>query len=74
MDFALISKPTPVFAPAGNVIKAKTKTILCVVFFAVLALEQLETDPTSYRKIVFSDEAHLCLNRFVNKQNCHLWH
>lgn len=32
-------------------------------------LDHLKTDPLFYRKIVFSDEVHFWLNRFVNKQN-----
>ena len=40
--------------------------------FADWALEKLETDPFFYEKIIFSDEAHFCLNGLVNKQNCRI--
>ena len=33
------------------------------------AEQQLENDSDFYRKIIFSDKAHFCLNGFVNKQN-----
>ena len=29
--------------------------------------------PLFYRKIVFSDDTHLWLNVYVNKQNCRFW-
>lgn len=41
--------------------------------FANWALEQLEADPHFAEKIIFSDEAHFCLNGFVNKHNCRIW-
>ena len=41
--------------------------------FADWALEQLEIDLDFGKKIIFSDEAHLWLNGFVNKQNCRIW-
>lgn len=40
--------------------------------FGGWALEQLDTDPLFYRKILFSDEAHFWLNGYVNKQNCRI--
>ncbi|GFS74564.1 DUF4817 domain-containing protein [Trichonephila clavipes] len=27
----------------------------------------------TFSKILFSDEAHFCLNGYVNKQNCRIW-
>ncbi|GFS81039.1 hypothetical protein TNCV_1223291 [Trichonephila clavipes] len=26
-----------------------------------------------HRRVLFSDEAHFCLNGYVNKQNCRIW-
>ena len=37
------------------------------------AEQQLENDSDFYRKIIFSDEAQLWLNGFVNKQNMRYW-
>ena len=36
-------------------------------------MEQLEVNPDFNQKIIFSDEAHLWMNGFINKQNCHFW-
>lgn len=37
------------------------------------ALLKFEENPEFHRKIIFSDEAHLWLNGFVNKQNMRYW-
>ena len=37
------------------------------------AEQQLENDSDFYRKIVYSDEAHIWLNGFVNKPNMRYW-
>ncbi|GFW51519.1 hypothetical protein TNCV_4211971 [Trichonephila clavipes] len=29
--------------------------------------------PDFHKQILFSDEAHFCLNSYVNKQNCRIW-
>ncbi|GFT90617.1 hypothetical protein TNCV_3128031 [Trichonephila clavipes] len=29
--------------------------------------------PDFHKRILFSDEAHFCLNGYVNKQNCRIW-
>lgn len=41
--------------------------------FADWALEQIEADEDFSKKIIFSDEAHFCLNGYVNKQNMRYW-
>ncbi|XP_033222533.1 uncharacterized protein LOC117176402 [Belonocnema kinseyi] len=41
--------------------------------FVNWAEQQLENDPDFHRKIIFSDEDHFWLNRFVNKQNMRYW-
>ena len=38
--------------------------------FSDWAMEQLEVDPDSNQKIIYSNEAHFWMNGFVNKQNC----
>ena len=38
--------------------------------FGEWALGKLAEDPLFYRKIVFSEEAHFCLNGYVTKKNC----
>ena len=37
------------------------------------AFSKFVEDPLFYRKIVFSDEAHLWPNGYVSKQNCRFW-
>ncbi len=41
--------------------------------FTLWALEKLQEDPTFFSQILFSDEAHVRLNGYVNKQNCRIW-
>ena len=36
-------------------------------------LTQLAVDDNFSNKIFFSDEAHLTLEGYVNKQNCRIW-
>lgn len=39
--------------------------------FANWASKNLGKDPNFKRKIVLSDEAHLCMNAYINKEHCH---
>lgn len=41
--------------------------------FSDWMLDEIESDPQFFTKIIFSDEAHFLLNGFVNKQNCRIW-
>jgi len=41
--------------------------------FADWVLEQLEVNPNFAKQIIFSDETHFWMNRYVNKQNCRIW-
>ena len=42
--------------------------------FAKWACDRLTEDADfGKKKIVFSDEAHFDLDRYVNKQNCRIW-
>ena len=41
--------------------------------FSNWGLEKLEENEEFHRKIIFSDEAHLWLSGFVNKQNMRYW-
>ena len=41
--------------------------------FADWCITQIKVYPDFHSKIIFSDEAHFCLNGFVNKQNCRYW-
>ncbi|GFW84995.1 DUF4817 domain-containing protein [Trichonephila clavipes] len=34
---------------------------------------EITVDPDFNKRILFSDEAHFCLNSYVNKQNCRIW-
>ncbi|GFV50925.1 hypothetical protein TNCV_2770111 [Trichonephila clavipes] len=42
-----------------------------------ILLEWAQTEiavvPDFHKRILFSDEAHLWLNGYVNKQNCRIW-
>ena len=37
------------------------------------AQNKIAVDPDFHKRILFSDEAHFCLNGYVNKQNCRIW-
>ena len=42
-------------------------------WFAQWAEDRLVEDKHFYRKIIFSNEAHLHIGGYVNKQNCRIW-
>ncbi|GFV74439.1 putative DD41D transposase [Trichonephila clavipes] len=41
--------------------------------FVEWAQNEIAVVPDFHKRILFSDEAHFCLNGYVNKQNCRLW-
>ncbi|GFU73323.1 putative DD41D transposase [Trichonephila clavipes] len=41
--------------------------------FVEWAQNEIAVVPDFHKRILFSDEAHFCLNGYVNKQNCHNW-
>ncbi|GFU41681.1 putative transposable element [Trichonephila clavipes] len=41
--------------------------------FVEWAQNEIAVVPDFYKRILFSDEAHFCLNAYVNKQYCHIW-
>ncbi|GFT59329.1 transposase [Trichonephila clavipes] len=41
--------------------------------FVEWAQNEIAVVPDFHKRILFSDEAHLCLNGYVNKQNCRIW-
>lgn len=43
--------------------------------FSLCAFQKFEENPLfSINILVSDDEAHFCLNGYVNKQNCHIWY
>ncbi|GFV04406.1 down syndrome cell adhesion molecule [Trichonephila clavipes] len=41
--------------------------------FVEWAQNEIAIVPDFHMRILFSDEAHFCLNGYVNKQNCRIW-
>ena len=41
--------------------------------FAKWAYDRLTEDADFAKKIIFSDEAHIDLGGYINKQNCRIW-
>ncbi|GFV02856.1 uncharacterized protein TNCV_3609851 [Trichonephila clavipes] len=41
--------------------------------FVEWAQNEIAVVPDFHKQILFSDEAHFCLNGYVNKQNCRIW-
>ncbi|GFV41130.1 transposable element Tcb1 transposase [Trichonephila clavipes] len=41
--------------------------------FVEWAQNEIAVVPDFHKRILFSDEAHFCLNDYVNKQNCRIW-
>ncbi|GFV36112.1 transposase [Trichonephila clavipes] len=41
--------------------------------FVEWAQNEIAVVPDFHKRILFSDEAHLWLNGYVNKQNCRIW-
>ncbi|GFW60129.1 putative transposable element [Trichonephila clavipes] len=41
--------------------------------FVEWAQNEIAVVPDLHKRILFSDEAHFCLNGYVNKQNCRIW-
>ncbi|GFW19791.1 transposable element Tc3 transposase [Trichonephila clavipes] len=41
--------------------------------FVEWAQNEIAVVPDFHKRILFSDEAHFWLNRYVNKQNCRIW-
>ncbi|GFW20146.1 uncharacterized protein TNCV_2320871 [Trichonephila clavipes] len=41
--------------------------------FVEWAQNEIAVVPDFHNRILFSDEAHFCLNGYVNKQNCRIW-
>ncbi|GFV69208.1 DUF4817 domain-containing protein [Trichonephila clavipes] len=41
--------------------------------FVEWAQNEIAVVPDFHKRILFSDEAHFCLNGYVNKQNCCIW-
>ncbi|GFT89676.1 putative transposable element [Trichonephila clavipes] len=41
--------------------------------FVEWAQNEIAVVPDFHKRIFFSDEAHFCLNGYVNKQNCRIW-
>ncbi|GFS83265.1 putative transposable element [Trichonephila clavipes] len=41
--------------------------------FVEWAQNEIAVVPDFHKRIMFSDEAHFCLNGYVNKQNCRIW-
>ncbi|GFU98635.1 RNA-directed DNA polymerase from mobile element jockey [Trichonephila clavipes] len=41
--------------------------------FVEWAQNEIAVVPDFHKRILFSDEAHFCLNGYVNKQNCGIW-
>ncbi|GFT43449.1 hypothetical protein TNCV_815021 [Trichonephila clavipes] len=41
--------------------------------FVEWAQNEIAVVPDFHKRILFSDEAHFCLNGYVNKQNCRIW-
>ncbi|GFT91165.1 transposable element Tc3 transposase [Trichonephila clavipes] len=41
--------------------------------FIEWAQNEIAVVPDFHKRILFSDEAHFWLNRYVNKQNCRIW-
>ncbi|GFV87427.1 transposable element Tc3 transposase [Trichonephila clavipes] len=41
--------------------------------FVEWAQNEIATVPDFHKRILFSDEAHFCLNGYINKQNCRIW-
>ncbi|GFV91975.1 hypothetical protein TNCV_1894111 [Trichonephila clavipes] len=41
--------------------------------FVESAQNEIAFVPDFHKQILFSDEAHFCLNSYVNKQNCRIW-
>ncbi|GFW31844.1 putative transposable element [Trichonephila clavipes] len=41
--------------------------------FVEWAQNEMAVVPDFHKRILFSDEAHFCLNGYVNKQNCRIW-
>ena len=40
--------------------------------FVEWAHNDMATDPESHKKYLFSDKAHVGLNEYVDRQNCHI--
>ncbi|GFY14360.1 DUF4817 domain-containing protein [Trichonephila clavipes] len=41
--------------------------------FVECAQNEIAVVPDFHKRTLFSDEAHFCLNGYVNKQNCRIW-
>ncbi|GFV88634.1 hypothetical protein TNCV_1244441 [Trichonephila clavipes] len=41
--------------------------------FIEWAQYEIAVVPDFHKRILFNDEAHFCLNGYVNKQNCRIW-
>ncbi|GFV24925.1 uncharacterized protein TNCV_883911 [Trichonephila clavipes] len=41
--------------------------------FVEWAQNEIAVVPDFHKRILFSDEAHFCLNGYVNEQNCRIW-
>ncbi|GFT04437.1 hypothetical protein TNCV_1929571 [Trichonephila clavipes] len=41
--------------------------------FVEWAQNEIAVVPDFHKRILFCDEAHFCLNGYVNKQNCRIW-
>lgn len=41
--------------------------------FGECGQNEMASDLDFHKKIFFRDEAHFCLNEYVNKQNCRIW-
>ncbi|GFU41327.1 transposase [Trichonephila clavipes] len=41
--------------------------------FVKWAQNEISVVPDFHKRILFRDEAHFCLNGYVNKQNCRIW-
>ncbi|GFV04239.1 uncharacterized protein TNCV_918601 [Trichonephila clavipes] len=41
--------------------------------FVEWAQSEISVVSDFHKRILFSDEAHFCLNGYVNKQNCRIW-
>ncbi|GFV21747.1 transposable element Tc3 transposase [Trichonephila clavipes] len=56
----------PMIRPLSNSFNSRRK-------FVEWAQNEIAVVPYFHKRILFSDEAHFCLNGYVNKQNCRIW-
>lgn len=63
------------FAGLQNSIRAKIEATQSLVRRGLVesAQKKIAVDLDFHKRILFSDEAHFCMNGYVNKQNCRIW-